>query len=135
MITNTTDLRVRYVETDQMQVAHHSCYFAWYECGRTELMRQLGYPYRKMEGEGVMLPVIEVGSRYYKPARYDDLIRIITEMPAPPKATMRLNYRVVRLPGEELLAEGFTIHVFLNQFGKPIRPVKKFLQVIKPFFQ
>ncbi len=134
MITNTSELRVRYIETDQMQVAHHACYFAWFEYGRTELMRQIGYPYRKMEEEGVMLPVIEIGGRYYKPARYDDRLHIITEMPSLPRATIRLNYRVVRLPAEELLAEGFTVHVFLSQFGKPIRPTKRFMQVLKPYF-
>ncbi len=57
MIENRMQFRVRYVETDQMGIAHHSNYFAWFECGRAELMRDLGYTYAEMEKEGILMPL------------------------------------------------------------------------------
>ena len=134
MITNDMELRVRYAETDQMKFAHHSRYFEWFECGRSNLMRQIGYPYKVMEEEGFFLPIIEVGCKYHLPAKYDDLVQITTEIRDFPRAKIRLHYTVHRLPGNELLVEGFTTHVFLNHIGKPCRPNRKFLEVIKPYF-
>jgi acyl-CoA thioester hydrolase len=117
-----------------MGVVHHSRYFEWFECGRTELMRQLGYPYRTMEEEGILLPIVEANSKYLVPAKYDDLIQIQTELREKPRPKVQLFYKVLRLPENELLAKGFTTHVFLNQSGKPIKPIKKFLEVINPYF-
>ncbi len=69
-------LRVRYAETDQMGVAHHSHYLVWCEAARTNHMRELGVSYRDLEAQGVRLPVVDVGIKYRAPARYDDLLRI-----------------------------------------------------------
>ncbi len=76
MIISTIRFRVRYAETDRMQYAHHSRYFEWFECGRTEMMRELDYPYLQMEEDGVLLPIVELGCRYRLPAKYDDLLRL-----------------------------------------------------------
>jgi acyl-CoA thioester hydrolase len=128
------ELRVRYAETDQMKVVHHARYFEWFECGRSNLMRQIGYPYKVMEEEGFYLPIIEVGCRYYSPATYDDLVQIKTEIRERPRAKIRLDYLVSRLPGNELLVEGFTIHAFLDHLGKPCKPNRKFIESLKPYF-
>lgn len=135
MISTTFETRVRYAETDQMRVAHHSRYFEWFECGRTEMMRQLGYPYRQLELDGYMLPIIEVGCRYIQPATYDDRIQIITEMKQMPRIRIKLEYKILRLPDRSLLGEGFTIHAFMNREGKPVKPNRKFLELMKPYFQ
>jgi len=134
MVTSNIELRVRYAETDQMGVVHHSRYFEWFECGRTELMRQLGYSYLTMEEDGVLLPIVEASCKYLRPAKYDDLIQIKTELKEKPRPRIQLFYKVFRLPKDEFLAEGFTTHVFLNQSGKPIRPIRKFLDVLIPYF-
>ncbi len=77
-----TQVRVRYPEVDRMGVAHHSHYLAWFEIGRTEMMRCLGCSYGKMETEGIFLPVVEVSCRYRAPARYDDLLEVETSLAA-----------------------------------------------------
>ena len=78
MIATKMLIRVRYAETDKMQVAHHARYFEWYECARTELMREIGYPYDALEKEGSMLPLIETNCRFIQPALYDDVLEITT---------------------------------------------------------
>jgi len=72
----TIELRVRYAETDQMGVAHHSHYIVWCEQARTDHMRVRGVSYRKLEEQGLLLPVVEAHVRYRQPARYDDLLRV-----------------------------------------------------------
>lgn len=73
-------LRVRYAETDQMGVAYHGEYFAWFEVGRTDLLRGHGLTYRELEMQGLRLPVIETQARFLKPARYDDVLEIRTRV-------------------------------------------------------
>ena len=75
-----SQLRVRYEETDQMGVVYHANYLTWFEIGRTELIRALGYPYRKIEEKGLLLPVTEADLKFRKPAHYDDLIGIYTRV-------------------------------------------------------
>lgn len=71
-----TELRVRYAETDQMGIAHHSNYLIWCELARTDFMRDLGVGYRELEEGGLLLPVVDVRLRYRAVARYDDLLRV-----------------------------------------------------------
>lgn len=135
MITNRLEFRVRYAETDQMGFAHHSRYLEWFECGRSNMMRQLGYPYALMEEEGVLLPLIEAGCHYHLPARYDELLTIVTELRSIPRAKLRLDYQVLRSDDEQLLADGFTVHAFMNRNGRAIKPAKKFLHIVEPYFK
>ena len=112
----TTQVRVRYAETDQMGVVYYANYLVWFELGRVELLRSLGLAYSKLESDhGCMLPVIEARCRYRSPARYDDEILIETR-PAMLRGTvLKFAYRILRKghKGEEdtLLAEGETVHV------------------------
>ena len=71
-------VRVRYAETDQMNVVYYANYFVWFEVGRTELLRGLGWSYREMEAEGYSLPVIEASCQYLRPSHYDDELQITT---------------------------------------------------------
>jgi acyl-CoA thioester hydrolase len=110
-----TTIRVRYAETDQMGVVYYANYLVWFELGRVEFLRQLGFNYRSMEVEdGCILPVVEVTCRYKAPARYDDVIEIQCEPTVLRRSVLKFGYRLYRIAdGEErkLLAEGETVHV------------------------
>jgi len=115
-MTTTTELRVRYAETDQMGVVYYANYLVWFEIGRVEFMRSLGFDYKQMEMEdGCVLPVIEATCRYKAPARYDDLILIDTSPTLLRGSVLKFAYRIFRAPsareGRVLLAEGETVHV------------------------
>ena len=119
---SATSVRVRYAETDQMGVAYHGHYLAWYEMGRTELMRELGCAYGELEQrEGIFFPVVEVGSRYLAPARYDDLLQIRTRLAFVGGARVKFEYELVRDSDGRLLATGFTEHAAVGTGGRPIR--------------
>ena len=113
----TTTLRVRYAETDQMGVVYHGNYFAWFEVGRVELLRSLGFTYAELEAEGCGLPVVEVSCRYRLPARYDDLLTVETAVKALRGPIVLFSYRIVR--GEQVLAEAETKHVAVDRAMRP----------------
>ncbi|MBN1398398.1 MAG: acyl-CoA thioesterase [Bacteroidetes bacterium] len=132
MIKHVTQIRVRYADTDQMKVVYHGKYLEYFEVGRAALIRSLGLPYSELEKSGILLPVIEAFAKYRNPALYDDLLSIEAVVKDLPQATLRIDYRVFRDGGEEPLAEGYTIHSFLNvSTGKPTRPPSHFMQVLK----
>lgn len=78
MYTAETTVRVRYAETDKMNVVYHGNYAQYFEVGRVEAMRALGYSYKEMEADGVIMPVVELSCKYLRPAVYDDLLTIKT---------------------------------------------------------
>jgi acyl-CoA thioester hydrolase len=112
----TTEVRVRYAETDQMSVVYYSNYLVWFELGRVELLRSLGLAYSLLETEhGCILPVLEVRCRYRSPARYDDQILIETRPAMLRGPVLKFAYRILRKEPEggknTLLAEGETTHM------------------------
>ncbi len=112
----TTVVRVRYAETDQMGIVYYANYLVWFEIGRVELLRSLGFSYSQLESEhGRILPVIEATCRYRSPARYDDRILIETRPAMVRSMVIKFAYRILRKgqDGAEpaLLAEGETTHV------------------------
>jgi len=110
-----TKLRVRYAETDQMGVVYHSNYVIWFEVGRVEMFRQLGFTYQQMEKEeGVMLAVVDLRCRYKAPARYDDLIRVRTRLLNVRGSLVHFGYEIVHDGEGILLAEGETVHLVLD---------------------
>lgn len=123
----TAKLRVRYYETDQMGVVHHSNYIRWFELGRTELLRSLGSDYRAVEDKGMMLPVIDVSCKYYKPALYDDVVEIKTIIKQYSGVKMVFYYEAFR--NNELLVAGETSHCWTDQQLKPIPLKKKWLEL------
>jgi len=132
MMQSRTPITVRYAETDMMGVVYHGSYLPWFEVGRTDLMKQYGLPYRQLEAEGFYLPVLEVGAKYLKPARYDDAITIVTTLREKPLLRIKLEYEVRR--GDELLATGFTLHAFIDRAGKPVRPPASFQEKMNAVF-
>ncbi len=126
----TTTVRVRYAETDQMGVVYYANFFVWFEIGRVELLRQIGFDYAAMEAEeGCLLPVVEATCRYRSPARYDDQLLIETHVQNQRTSMIKFGYRVLRSTADgsetKLLAEGETVHVFVDrQMQKTLLPEK-----------
>lgn len=120
-VSGSTQLRVRYAETDQMGVVYHGNYFTWFEVGRVELLRQVGWSYKTLENDGVSLPVIEATCQYRHPARYDDEleIRTIGRMASPVR--VEFTYELVRLADLRVLATARTLHVPVTREGRPCR--------------
>jgi acyl-CoA thioester hydrolase len=116
----TSSLRVRYAETDQMGVAYHGEYFAWFEVGRTDLLRGLGVTYKEMEARDIRLPVIEASARYLRPALYDDVLEVRTHLTEVGGARLSFSYEIHR--GDEgVLATGATSHAAIDGRGRPRR--------------
>ena len=111
-MTNITTIRVRYAETDQMGVVYHSNYFIWFEVGRVELLRQLGFTYKEMERqEQRFIAVVDARCRFRAPARYDDQIIIRTHLKNVRESLIHFAYEAVRESDGTLLAEGETTHI------------------------
>ena len=135
MFVTETQLRVRYAETDQMGVVYHSNYFPWFETARAESIRQLGFTYADMEKMGIIMPVIEVQCRYFRPAVYDDLLRIkviLKELPVHHK--IEFHHEVFN-EKSELLATGRIILYFLEaKTMKRTTMPEQLLLKLQPFF-
>jgi acyl-CoA thioester hydrolase len=114
-------VRVRYAETDQMGVAWHGSYFAWFEVGRTDLLRERGMTYRELERDDVRLPVVDARAAYRRPALYDDVLEIHTRVASHSGARISFEYDVRREGEGEPIATGFTAHVAVNGRGRPRR--------------
>lgn len=110
-------LRVRYFETDQMQVAHHAHYLVWFEAARSEFCRVRGVDYTQMEQQGYFLPIVEAHCRYISPARYDEEIVVTTYVIAARRRTLRMGYTVTR--GEATLATGETYQIVIGLDKRP----------------
>jgi len=130
----TSQVRVRYAETDQMGIVYYANYLVWFEIGRVELLRSLGLAYSQLEKEHeCILPVVEASCRYRSPARYDDEILIETRPALLRGSVLKFAYRIYRKSLQEgkereLLAEGETVHVVcddqLNRKSLPPRYVE-----------
>jgi acyl-CoA thioester hydrolase len=114
-------VRVRYAETDQMGVAWHGHFLAWFEVGRTDLLRRRGSTYRELEERGLRLPVIETHIRFLQPARYDDLLEIRTRLTEMTGVRLRFEYEVHREGTRGPLATGGTAHAAVDGSGRPRR--------------
>ncbi|MGB8543453.1 MAG: thioesterase family protein [Candidatus Acidiferrales bacterium] len=113
-------MRVRYAETDQMGVVYHGNYFTWFEVGRVELCRQLGFEYKRMESEDdSFIVVADAHCRYKRPARFDDLLVIRTKVAESQRRTIRFDYEILNQASGELIATGDTLHVICDRTGKP----------------
>lgn len=113
-------IRVRYAETDQMGVVYHGNYFTWFEVGRVELCRQLGFEYKAMETEDdSFIVVAEAYCRYKRPAKFDELLVIRTRVVAAQRRMIRFGYEILSQPSSEVIATGETNHVICDRLGRP----------------
>jgi len=125
-ITGETKVRVRYAETDQMGVVYHSNFVIWFEVGRVELLRQMGFRYRDMEEQDdCHIAVVDLKLRYKAPAYYDDEVLIRTQLKNMRESLLHFGYEIVRAVDGTLLAEGETTHIVVNaKFEKTALPEK-----------
>lgn len=134
MFTHTTKIRVRYGETDQMGYMYYGNYAEFYEVGRVEMLRSLGMTYSGMEADGVIMPVLEIKSKYLKPALYDEEISIKVSVAKMPGIRIHFLYELFN-EKQELIHIGETLLVFVNQkTNRPCLPSADFLERLKPFF-
>jgi acyl-CoA thioester hydrolase len=131
-VTNETRLRVRYAETDQMGVVYHANHIIWFEVGRVELMRQMGFSYRDMErNDGLCIAVAEAKCRYRAPVHYDDEVLVRTRLKAVRESVIAFSYELVRAETGALLAEGETTHIVTDSKMKVAAFPDKYLTVFR----
>ena len=123
--------RVRYKETDQMGIAHHSNYFVWFEIGRTDLCRNTGISYAEIERRGYLLVVTEIACRFRTPFRYDEEVLIRTSVGELASRAMRFMYELYDSDGKDLRATGFSAHLWLDLATR--KPVRADAEVMKAF--
>ena len=127
-------IRVRYAETDQMGYVYYGNYAAFYEIARTEMLRSTGISYKELEEMGVMLPVTEMKTKYFKPGKYDDLITIRVTIRQKPAVRIVFQYELFNENGE-LLNQGETTLVFVNmEKNRPCMPPQVFLDKMSKYF-
>jgi acyl-CoA thioester hydrolase len=124
-------LDVRYYETDQMGIVHHSNYIRYFECGRVDLFSQLGFPVPVIESMGVMLPVVSVECRYKTPAKLGDKLRVVSVVESVPMAKMRIKNEIYN-QDDVLLVEGAVTLGFIDsETRRPVRCPKVLVEVIE----
>ncbi|MDG1806057.1 thioesterase family protein [Flavicella sp.] len=121
MIENNTSFKIRYAETDQMGYAHHGNYAQYFEIGRLELLHELGISYKKMEEEGLILPVYSINTRFIQPAKFDDTVRLRTILKEIPTARITFEYEIYNAENKKI-STGETVLVFVDT--KKNRPIK-----------
>lgn len=119
MSPHLTNLRVRYAETDQMGVAYYANYLVWMEVARVEYCTAIGFRYKDMEANGILLAVAESHCRYLHPARFDDEVAILTTISDANRRFVTFDYEMT-CAGRRL-ATGQTRHVFLNREFRPAK--------------
>ena len=124
-------VQVRYAETDKMGIVHHSVYPIWYELARTDLSKLAGFPYSKMEEEGLMLPLIEVNCKYYSPAYYDDELVVTATVSKLTPVRIVFYYEVFRKDQEKPINTGYTVHAIVNKDMRPVNTKKLFPKIYK----
>ncbi|MBV9216439.1 MAG: acyl-CoA thioesterase [Acidobacteria bacterium] len=123
-----TQVRVRYAETDQMGIAHHSNYLIWFEAGRSEFCRSRGFSYKEMEDDaGALMVVAESYVRYKSPAFYEDVLTIRTRVGEIRSRSLRFVYEIHRASDDTLIAEGETLHLVTNK--------EKKVQILPDFYR
>ncbi len=134
MYVNEIQIRVRYAETDQMGFVYYGNYATYFEVARVEMLRRLGFTYKKLEEEGVLLPVLEFSIEYIRPAYYDDLLIIKTSIKEVPGARIKFSYETMN-EKKDLLNIAETTLVFVDKkSGRPRRAPTDLLDAIKKFF-
>ena len=129
---NESRIRVRYAETDQMGVVYHANHFIWFEVGRVELLRQLGFSYKDMEREDdCFIAVVDARCRYKAPVHYDDEVIVRTYLKHVREKVIRFGYELRSAETGELLAEGETTHIVANSRMKPRALPGKYMNVFR----
>ena len=133
MYQSNVNIRVRYAETDQMGYCYYGNYAMYYEVARVETLREIGFNYKSLEEDGVLLPVIEFNIKYLKPAFYDDQLKIICKIPIIPTVRIKFEYETYN-EKKEMINFGNTTLVFLNKISKkPVNCPKHLLDKLNQY--
>ena len=130
-VTNITSYRVIYGDTDQMGVVYYANYLRWFERGRSEFLRQIGFPYGDVEAAGYHFPVAEVHCRYAQSARYDDIVEIATTLVDLNRVYLSFEYKISRQADQLTLATGSTKHACIDREGQLKRIPKMFADAVE----
>ena len=131
MMRSELELDVRYYETDQMGIVHHSNYIRYFECGRSDMMAKIGLPIDEIEKAGIMLPIVAVECKYRRPAMMGDRIRIVSMIDTLPAAKLVVNSEIYN-QNDELLCNGSVTLGFIDaKTRRPIRCPKDFVDVLE----
>lgn len=135
MLETTTQVRVRYAETDQMNVVYHGNYAAYFEVARTEAIRNFGITYKAMEAMGVAMPIVELHIKYLRPAHYDDLLTIKTTLKEMPTDHRIEFYHEVYNEENKLLTQGRVVLYFVDTTTKKKCTIPEALKThLLPYF-
>ncbi|MBL6446991.1 acyl-CoA thioesterase [Fulvivirga sp. 29W222] len=135
MFEQTTQVRVRYAETDQMGYVYYGNYAAYYEVARVESLRSLGLSYKELEDQGIMMPVLENKSKYLAPAKYDELLTIKTTIKKKPAVRIQFDYEIYN-ESDKLIHIGETLLVFVDmKTGRPCIMPEVMANLLNPFFE
>jgi len=135
MFSSETKIKVRYVETDQMGIAHHSNYYGWFEVGRGDFIAAAGITYDYIEKRGIMMPVHEAYCRYTTGARYNDDLIIRTSIEELNGVKIIFSYKVIRMTDNKTIAQGSTKHAFVNKDFRVVNIQKKHPDIWEKIFQ
>lgn len=134
MIEHSIQVRVRYAETDQMGYVYYGNYATYFEVARVETFRSLGFSYKEMEDEGIMMPVLEYKTKFIRPAKYDDLLTIKIFVKEKPSVRIKFDYEIYNEEGTLLNISETTLVFISKETGRPAVPTGRFLQVIEQPF-
>jgi acyl-CoA thioester hydrolase len=134
MIDNSINIRVRYSETDQMQYVYYGNYAAYFEMGRVEWLRNMGFSYKDLETSGIMLPVIEMNIKYHKPALYDDLLTLKTTLVKLPKVKVVFDFEIYNQKNELLNTARTTLVFWDMKRNRPTKAPQDFLDKLEAYF-
>jgi acyl-CoA thioester hydrolase len=125
MYKSTTDIRVRYAETDKMGIVYHSNYYIYFEVAREDFILGAGISYKHMEDSGVMMPLVETNCKYYEGAKYNDILTIETKMEELSPVKVVLSYDVIRKSDGKIISKGKTVQTFVSTSDFKIVNLKK----------
>ena len=131
MMSSELEIVVRYYETDQMGVVHHSNYIRYFECGRSDMMVKAGLPIEKIEESGVMLPIVSVECRYRRPAKMGDRLRIVSMIDKVPAAKLVVDTEIYNQDGELLVEGSVTLGFIDAHTRRPVRCPKSLASIIE----
>ena len=130
MITFDYHTKVYYKDIDQMGVVYYTRYFEYFEEARTEMLADIGLVVSEIENKGYYLSVVSANCNYKEGAHFEDEIIVKTEIKETPKARLKIEYEILREKDNHFLADGYTIHGFINKEGRPKRPPKFLIDAI-----
>jgi len=131
MIKYSHKVRILYRDIDYMGVVYYSRYFEFFEAARNEMLRTINLPYTEFEKRGDAMPVVESYCKYIEGARFDDVLIVTSTVSKFPRSRIKIEYKIRRQNIDKIIAEGYTIHAFMNEKGHASKPPIYFLKALE----